>query len=73
MGSIIIFHSNIKIRMLNAMRLIIKIAFAHRITKPQLKILEKNIEDFIKLYASIFRDSYPKLHYLRHLPEDIQK
>ena len=40
LGSIIIFH--LKIRMLNSIKLIIKIAFAHRITKPQLQILEKN-------------------------------
>ena len=54
------------------MRKIIMITFAQEISKSTLATLKVSIEKFLQIYTTIFRDQFPKLHYLLHIAEDIK-
>lgn len=60
-------------RLINLMRKITTITFNYEISKTQITMLKLYIQKFIELHDKYYSDSYPKLHYLLHIPSDIEK
>lgn len=58
--------------MMNLFRKIVMICFSFEINDMGLAILEKTIAKFIQMWSSEYK-SFPKLHYLVHLPTSIKK
>ena len=55
------------------MRKIIMITFAYEIPEYQIKCLEIYIEKYIEMHKKYYSNSYPKLHYLIHVPDQIRQ
>ena len=63
----------ISLRLVNLLRKIIMIAFKPTISEESLSYLELAISKYIDLHKKYYDKSFPKLHYLVHLPDDIRR
>lgn len=49
------------------------IVMKYEISDIELKLLEKSIAKFIELWSAAGYESFPKLHYIVHIPRAIEK
>ena len=61
------------IRLINLLRKIIMLTFNYEISREQIEMLKVYIQKYIELHDKYYSSSYPKLHYLVHIPNDIEK
>ena len=59
--------------MINLLRKIIMILFKYTISKDEIKLIRVYTRKYIQMHSKFYENSYPKLHYLVHIANDIEK
>ena len=62
-----------QLRLINLLRKIIMICFAYSVTEEQINCLQIYIKKYIQMHDQYYKNSYPKLHYLVHIPDCIEE
>ena len=62
-------------KLINLLRKITMLVFAHNTKQGQIELLEVYIEKFLSLWETYYgpKSGFPKLHYLVHIPKWIRK